>query len=231
MVLKIEVRVNRLATPKARKVAVLTTVIVIHGAMIAFLLQQVAEVPATVEPTSIAMMSLDAERPAAAKPPPPVLPSIVADTFEPLVEFSIPAETESNSPAGASGACATIDLVSETLLLNPAALDAIRKTPPETRSIADAIVIWNIGWAPAALSPVDPLFVVRTTIEEGLSKVDPGCLDEPVEGPRLLPFPDAAGTRTIFLAVGSGSWTWRALLTPRTSDDVTSGPIAVPTMR
>ena len=198
-----------------QRIAVLAAVSVLHAVLIAFFLLYSTIEPQQVEPTAtVALIAIDAERLAAAKPRPPALPTKVADTFVPVTELSIPAESESNSPAGASTVCATLGAILETLLLDTVAVEAIRSAPPEARSIADAIVIWNVGWAPTALTDLDPLFVVRTTIERSLSGVADGCLDEAVTGPRLVPIPDASGSRTIFVVFGSGNWTWRALLGP-----------------
>lgn len=193
----------------------LGTVFALHAVVIAFFLFQRSASPAAeVKPRSIALVSIAAERPAAAKPPPPALPAKLADTFEPVVEFSIPSETESDAPAGASGACSTTDVVLTGLRLDPIAVDAIRRAPPEMRSVADAVVIWNEGWNPATVALDSPLVSVRANLERSLATVPQHCLDEPVAGPRLLPIPDASGTTTIFLVLGSGTWTWRALLVP-----------------
>lgn len=205
---------NRAAPPRKQRAAVLATVFALHAGLIVLFLQQSVKSAPAVKPTSVAMIALDADRPAAAKPPPPSLPAKHADTFKPVVEFSLPADSESKSPAGASEVCSTLGVVLDALLLNAAAIAAIRNAPPETRSIADAIVVWNGGWSPAALAPDAPLFIVRATIERGLSELADSCLDEPVTGPRLVPISDVTGTRTIFLVFGSGNWTWRALLTP-----------------
>ncbi len=216
--------VHRSDPPRRQRVAVLATVFALHAALFAlFLLQRPGTISPEVKRTTVAMVAIDAEQPAAAKPPPPSLPAKLADTFNPVVEFSIPADSDSDAPAGASGVCSTMGMVLDTLLLDPAALDAIRRAPPETRSVAEAIVIWNEGWNPAALELAAPLGLVRVNIEKSLSAVDEGCLDEPVAGPRLLPIPDAAGTGTIFLVFGSGNWTWRALLTPRATPAVEGG--------
>ena len=200
----------------------LVTAVALHAALITLFLQKSVKVAPVVKPASVAIVALDAERPAAAKPPPPTLPAKLADTFKPLAEFSIPVDSESDSPAGASGVCSTPQAVLDALLLDPAALAAIRSAPPETRSVADAIVIWNEGWSPAAIVPDAPLFNVRVTVERTLSAGIDGCLDAPVVGPRLLPVSDAEGTRTIFLVFGSGNWTWRALLSPPASLETNS---------
>lgn len=217
---------HRTAPSRRQQIAVLATAVALHAVLIALFFQQSVKVAPVVKPTSVAIVALDAERPVAAKPPPPTLPAKLAETFKPLIEFSFPVDSESDSPAGASGVCATPQVVLDALLLDPAALAAIRSAPPETRSVADAIVIWNEGWSPAALAPHTPLFSVRVTMEQSLSAVIDGCLDEPVVGPRLLPVPDAGGTRTIFLVFGSGNWTWRALLTPALP--ATDGALTVP---
>ena len=204
---------HRTAPPRHQRVAVLGTVFALHAALIFLFLWQSVEVTPVVEQTSIAMIAVDADRPAAAKPPPPTLPAKLADKFKPVNEFSVPAVSESDAPAGASGVCSTLAVVLDALLLDAAAIDAIRSAPPDARSVADAIVIWNEGWAPPALTPDAPLAVVRATIEKSLSTVTDSCLDEPVPGPRLGPIPDAGAGRTTFLVFGSGTWTWRALLT------------------
>ena len=200
--------------PRHQRFIVLLAVFALHAAIIAFFLMYATTTTPKQEPaTTIALIAVDAERPAAAQPPPPALPAKIAKTFVPIVEISIPAESESDAPAGASAACSTISLILDALLLNPAAIEAVRNAPPEARSVADAIAIWNVGWAPTTLAPSDPLFVVRASIERSLWNVADNCLDEVVAGPRLIPIPDASGERTIFLVFGSGSWNWRSLLT------------------
>ena len=207
-----EVMVHRTAPSRRQRISVLTGVFALHAALLTFVMQQSVEVAPLVKPMVVAMIALEAERPAAAQPPPPSLPAKLADTFKPLFKLSIPAESESDSPSGASGVCSTPAVVHDALLFDPEAMAAIRNAPPETRSIADAVVIWNEGWSPAALASNGPLAVVRATIELSLSTVPDFCLDEPVAGPRLVPIPDAGATRTIFLVIGSGHWTWRQVV-------------------
>ena len=203
---------QRVTPPRPQKAAVLAAVALLHVALIALFLRDTVTVAPVVEQRTVAMFAINAERPAAAKPPPPALPATLADTFTPIEELSIPTDSVSDSPAGASGICATPVAIADALLLDAVALDALRSAPPETRSIADAVVIWNEGWISAASAPGAPLFAVRAAIERSLSEAADHCLDEAIAGPRFFPLPDAAGTRTIFLVVGSGNWTWRALL-------------------
>ncbi len=114
------------------------------------------------------------------------------------------------TPLGATGGCAIFDLVAKSLTAEPTVTAAILSTPRESRSIADAVVIWNVGWSANSGSPVEPLGPARAVIEQSLRSVPDNCLDEPVAGPRLIPIPE--GDRTMFLAIGSGVWTWRELL-------------------
>ncbi len=223
------VTVHQQATSRARKFAVLGSVIALHAAIIALLLQQVADVKPPAPATSIAMIALEAEPPAGAKPPPPSLPAKVADTFVPVTELSISEDTQSDAPAGASAVCSTLDKIREGILMDSVAVDAIRNAPPETRSIADAIVVWNVGWAPSALTPPAPLFAVRVAVERSLTGVPDHCLDEAVTGPRLVPIPDESGLRTIFIVFGSDIWTWRALHgPPPTAEPQTKSAAPVP---
>ncbi|MEO6579635.1 MAG: hypothetical protein ABIN83_00600 [Sphingomicrobium sp.] len=143
------------------------------------------------------------------KPPPPVLPSKIADKKVTAHE-SFSAELDPTL-LGAAGGCATFDLIAKSLIAEPTVVTAVLMTPQERRSIADAVVIWNVGWSDAAGSLNDPLGPARAVIEQNLRSIPEDCLDEVVVGPRLVPIPE--GDRTMFLAIGSGSWTWRQLLT------------------
>ena len=75
-------------------------------------------------------------------------------------------------------------------------------------------MMWNEGWIPAALVPEAPLWRVRANVEASLAKISDPCLDEEIIGPRLLPIPEVGGTSTLFVVLGSGSWTWRAMISP-----------------
>jgi len=200
-------------------------VLVIHAAFYILLLQRSSQVRPEIERSAISVIAIDAERPAAAKPPPPSLPAKVADTFKPILEFSLPDAVESDAPTGATGACSTLGVVLDQLLLDPAAVDAIRRAPPEARSIAEAVVVWNEGWSPFAADPVAPLWLVRANIERTLQSADGKCLDEAVVGPRLLPIPDGTGLGTLFIVVGSGTWTWRAMIAAPVSPAVSAAPL------
>ncbi len=138
------------------------------------------------------------------------MPSKVADKKRIFEQDSFSAELDPTL-LGAAGGCATFDLVVKSLTAEPTVVAGVVSTPPERRSIAGAVVIWNAGWSDTASAPGEPLGPARVVIEQNLRSVPDMCLDEPVAGPRLVPIPE--GDRTMFLAIGSGNWTWRQLLT------------------
>lgn len=206
--------VDRSPPLRRQRTAVLATVFALHALLLALFLRQADRVVPPPKRSAIAMISLDVERPAAAKPPPPMLPSPLAKTFKPITEVSIATVNESDAPAGASAACNTLEVVLDGLLIDPDTVAAVHNAPPDARSIAGAVMMWNEAWIPAAVEPTAPLWLVRANIEHTLATLSDPCLDEAIIGPRLLPLPDAGGTGNMFVVVGSGNWTWRQMAAP-----------------
>ena len=202
--------VSRSNTPRSERAAVLTAAVLVHLSLFALLAWAGATNSRAVRrPESMSLIALVPEA-AQGKPPPPALPSKLIDSKPVVPADSFSAELDP-TPLGASSGCTTFDLVSRSLAGEPAIAAALLKTPRDRRSIADAVVIWNAEWSDTARSPDDPLGPARAAIEQILRSVADTCLDEPVAGPRLVPIPE--GDQTMFLAIGSGSWTWRQLLT------------------
>lgn len=131
-----------------------------------------------------------------------------------LASLVIPSEptADSASPTGTSADCPIAEDVAKGLVADPVALDAILHAPAEIRSVADAIVVWNWAWAPAAADLQSPLGTVRTNVLATLRSAPADCLSPIVTGPRLIAIPD--GERTMILVFGSGDWSWRALVEP-----------------
>lgn len=197
-------------TSRSERAAVLTVAVVAHLALFA-LLFTIGSDPPLADPQA-GTMSLIAIAPEVAqgKPPPPVLPSKIAGIKRIVSRDDFSAELDP-TPFAATGGCGTLELVMKSLLAEPIVVAGVVSTPPERRSIAGAVVIWNAGWSDTASAPGEPLGPARVVIEQKLRSVPDTCLDEPVTGPRLVPIPE--GERTMFLAIGSGIWTWRQLLT------------------
>lgn len=202
---------HQTAPPPVQRAAVLTAVCSLHIAILLLVLAisgQRAQPP--IRAGTMSVISIDAETPASTPPPPPALPSEIAETNRPLTDLVISDQRDPNATAMPAGGCATLELVSKALLADPIAVDAVLRAPPEVRSIADAIVIWNAGWSEAAGAIDSPLGAVRAVAQQSLRSVNEACLDEAVAGPRLIPIP--AGEKTTFIVFGSGNWTWRELL-------------------
>lgn len=197
--------------PQGQRLAVLTTVCGLH--CLALLLVFVSKsdvVPPPMKLGALSVVSLNAESPSQTPPPPPALPSKLAEQRRPPTEISFSNQPDSTAVAAPLGGCATLEVVTNALMADGAAIDAIHNAPRETRSIADAVMMWNAGWSEAAQTIDAPLGQVRAIAEQSLHSVDEGCLEEVIAGPRLVPIP--AGEGTMFIVFGSGNWRWRELM-------------------
>lgn len=191
----------------SERLAALATVILLHGVAFALLLAQRASQPPLAAPGTLKVVALNADPAAATAPPPPSLPSKVADSVEPEKQLAFSTDSDPDAVAAAAAGCLTLESIRESILADPAAMASILRAPPETRSIAEAVVLWNVRWAQSAQSVEAPLAAARAAVERSLASASKGCLDEPITGPRLLPIPAGAGT--MFIVFGSGTWTWR----------------------
>lgn len=203
--------IHRSTPPRTQRIGVMAIVVVMHiSVFVAVLLGRSSMPVAVTQAGAMAVISVNAD-PVAQRRPPPSLPTKFADQSRPVSAPSAITDPNSSEIAGPTGGCATLDVVAKALVADQAALMSVINSPPETRSVAEAVVIWNAGWSNAAGSLDAPLGPVRTVVEQSLETVDDSCLDLPIAGPRLVPIPD--GDQTMFLAFGSGNWTWRELVT------------------
>ena len=200
----------------------MTSVIALHAAVfvVVFAIGSARPLPAP-KAGALALVSLSLEPPAPSLPPPPSLPSKLAERTQPVAQPAAASDPNSTALAAPSGGCATLKVVMTALVSDPAAVTAVINAPPEARSIAEAVVIWNAGWSDAARSLDAPLGPVRTVVEQSLFTVADACLDEQVAGPRLMPVPDNHGG-TMFVVIGSGNWTWRELVTDPATGEMTA---------
>jgi hypothetical protein len=171
------------------------------------------------------MMSLPLEQEADGKPPPPALPSKVADDKRVLAKPAFSTDPDS-AAQGSQGGCATLELVRKALLADPAAVAAVVHAPREARSIAEAVVIWNAGWADLARNVEAPLGPARQVLEQSIASIPAECLNEEIAGPRLFLIPAGEGVN-MFLVVGSGKWSWGQLV----ANDHAAAPTSVETIR
>ncbi len=169
-------------------------------------------------PVVAAMHLVPIENPDRPQPPPaapsfdmqPVRPRIVP----PVLEFVAPRPVEQPpDPAGDSGtagACNTVDRVSRALLSDASMSSLLEATPAETRSVSEAMIVWNREWTSAAGIPGGALARARRIIQSTLLGISPPCLAAEVLGPRLVLLPSRGGN--MVLVIGSGSWAWGSLL-------------------
>ena len=201
--------IQRTIQPRSERIAVMAVAVGLHLLLLMFLVRLgVVRAAPQARPGALAALSLFPIA-TASKPPPPALPSELADLKRVVSkpEFSDQADSTSTT---ANGGCTMLTLVSKSLISDPAAINSVIEAPAEIRSVADAVVIWNAGWSNAASAPGAPLGAARAAVEQSLLAAPGQCLDEPIAGPRLIPIP--VGEGTMFLVFGSGNWTWRQLL-------------------
>ena len=213
--------------PRIQRFLVLVTVIVLHALLFALIITARSKLPsAPARPSAMLLVSIEADKTESpAKPPPPQMPSPRSEKLRPAPEPFVAFDPDSQSTSAATGgACAPLEVVATSLLADPTALEAVHNAPRETRSISDAIVMWNEGWSDAASLSEAPLGAVRAVVERSLSALPPECLEPVIAGPRLVPIADGEGTR--FLVFGSGDWAWKQLL----SDPLLGAPNAFPTI-
>ena len=205
--------------PPSQRLTLLAVAAVLHLGLLALLLSAGWLPPLAVKPLA-AMTTMAMARDRGSARPPPALPSRLSQPQRVLREIQFSDQPDAIA-RDAAGGCAALPLIAQALVADPVALAAVRGAPPEIRSIADAVVLWNAGWAAAASTPDMPLAPARSVVEQSLLALPDNCLDEPVAGPRLVPVAD--GDRTMFVVIGSGNWTWRQLL-----DDSDPTPSLVP---
>jgi hypothetical protein len=197
----------------SERVTALVAVILLHALAFAFLLYHRWPMPATSQPSgALTVVSLSAvpAAPILRPPPPPLVPAKIQELVQEVVAQQVAQETSAAAVGTPGPGCTTLELVRKAILADPVAVQSVLSAPPETRSIAEAVVLWNAGWSDSAGSPESPLRPTRTAVQQSLSTLEQHCLDEAIAGPRLVPIP--AGRGTMFVVFGSGTWTWRDVL-------------------
>jgi hypothetical protein len=197
--------------PRRKRLTALGIVIGLHALFLTVLLASRAVVTPAVESGSLTVVAIQA---ATVPSPAPVPPKNVSKLRVPSDSpaLSRPALAAAAAATVPGEACGTLDLVMKAMVADPDAVLAVRNSPQEMLSVAQALVIWNERWSDAAISADAPLGPARAVVERTLGGMPDGCLDEQVTGPRLVPVPGDRGM--MFVVIGSGVWRWRELLVP-----------------
>lgn len=133
-----------------------------------------------------------------------------------LPSVSAIAATAANSAEAAvvGSGCSIAGKVGDAITHDPAALAQLAALPPEMRSRADAVFIWNGEWLiGSGASPVvnstgmaisdNPL---QQAIVSAVASAATECRTAPMTGPAFIAVQE--GFRTTMLVVGSGVWRW-----------------------
>lgn len=164
-----------------------------------------------------------AKAPAKAAPALDIVPQYV--NFEPPADEARLNEDPNDDPvavsvtaasAAAGHACDVGAWLQSALQADPSVRLALTTIPPSSRSVANAIMLWDSHWTPQPMPAVAGVSALRSAMMVGVRSAPVECQSQLVRGPELIALADAHGT--ILLAVGSGEWRWGDLLAPDTGD-------------
>ena len=133
-------------------------------------------------------------------------------------EVAVPMLSAASGSGDGSG-CAMTAVVARAITENPEAMAELAALPPELRTEADAVMLWNGTWLPvdeppmfSLTPPEDPLGALKKVVIAALAATPIECLDVEAIGPQLIPIQEPG--RTTMLVVGSGVWRWSSVLDP-----------------
>lgn len=101
--------------------------------------------------------------------------------------------------------------IGAAIQLDAGAMAALQTLPPDLRSTADAVMLWNGEWVSAVRPETQPaVLLLQQVIERSILAAKPECRFALNAGPRFIPVTE--GERTTMIVVGSGEWHWDSLL-------------------
>ena len=119
--------------------------------------------------------------------------------------------TATVSAGVAAGGCALAQNVGEAIGKNPAAMAEIDGLPPDVRTSADAMMLWDGEWLGSGVAPADiEIGVLRQAVEQVVADAPAECRNAETTGPQFIPVPE--GDRTLMIVIGSGTWHWADLI-------------------
>ena len=176
--------------------------------------------------TAVAAFDIAATPPKADAPAKPAPKAVVTSDRLAVV---LPSQSELNvaPPVGGSGTgqgCAMSAKVMAAIIADPLAMQALVDLPAESRSEADAVMLWNGEWLGAdtvtpttpfdilASEPSGPVEVLKAVVVKAVTQSSPECQMVTSIGPQLIAIPEQE--RTTMLVIGSGVWAWASLIAP-----------------
>ena len=162
------------------------------------------------------------------KPDAPAKPAIVPPVPDSHMVALIPSKlTIEAAPPATGNGCSVSNAVGAALLADPEAMAELASLPPEVRSDADAVMLWNGTWldvAPEAQAQMasSPIPALKRAVRDAVLALPAECQEVEVTGPQLIPIPEPG--RTTMVVIGSGVWRWASLLGPPEDPDATGLP-------
>lgn len=130
---------------------------------------------------------------------------------------SIPAAAAFATPTASSGGdvsaggCALAQAVGNAIRTDSAAVAELEALPPQARTQADAVMLWDGRWQGSeAVSANVTASVLRQVIEQAVRDAEAECREAPVNGPQFIALPGPS--RTTMIVIGSGQWHWVDLI-------------------
>lgn len=203
---------------RAARTVLMIGIAIVHLALLAGLFGRQA--PSGNNRTDVAVVGLlsgldpgePAKKAVKARPTPEKLHPIIQPA--PLRSLALPTMTaDSAAPAisGAAGGCALTDQLRAAILADPASMAELASLPPDVRTDADAVMLWNGQWFDAGpQSGAGAIPPLRELVEKLVATAPAECREMTWTGPQFIAI--AQGQRFTMLVVGSGQWRWRDLL-------------------
>jgi hypothetical protein len=201
----------------------LAATIAIHAGLLAFLLSAHRETQSVAFSSPMSTIDLAAPpgpaqpaKPPQPKPVPPTPPQPVV-VPPPVVPLPLPSDMavallDQSVMQATGGACDLTAPVQEALRTSEAVQAALPMLPRPSRSVANAVMIWDANWVAFADAPdLSVRDTIRDAIAGTVAVASEECRLQMQGGPRLLILP-LGDTQTIVLALGSGQWRWQDLL-------------------
>ncbi|MBW3559427.1 MAG: hypothetical protein KY449_06605 [Proteobacteria bacterium] len=164
--------------------------------------------------------------PAAADPPPAPVepstedaaaelasagPSLTTDPMDDGPETGGVTPGTSLVPIGGSGAdCGLAETIGAALQEDAEVLAALGRVPRQSRSVANAVMLWDGDWVPDQAATPGALDPVRAALSLRIEDAPESCRAEVLAGPIFIPLRASDGT--VVLTIGSGVWRWGQLV-------------------
>lgn len=150
----------------------------------------------------------ETEKAAEPEAPPEPQPAAAAESA-----FVAPQLQQLAGGAPAGGGCALAAEIGAAIQNDVDAMSALAMLPPDLRSTADAVMLWNGQWVATERPETRPsVLLLQQVIERSVMAATAECRFALNAGPQFIPVSDR--DRTTMIVVGSGDWHWDSLIVP-----------------